>query len=388
MLDDNNLRMKIGIITIHNSPSYGGSLQSYALYKYLYDLGYEVEIIDLYRPTHEGYKSSLRHQHNRTNVIEKIKNIVKALLRIKAHKQTNKGYNKNFDEFNSLIKLSRSFDGVDALYANPPVYDVYITGSDQVWNPIQPYLIEPYFLTFVKDKNALKVSYAASVGISRLLPKEEKLFKLWIEQYDSVSVREEELKTYLETFVNKKIARVADPSFLLDRRVWNDNSVNEAPSTPYILLFELAHDEDLVAFCKRIAQQAGIPLIALGQNEPECTNNSYIVVNNAGPRQFINYIGNAEMVITDSFHGMVFSIIMEAKNFYAYIAPGNVKGSRITDLLKIFRIDEHLLNPDLKQSWLELSNNKLDKTSLDQIYLREQKSSRDFLINSLKGNER
>ena len=143
-----------------------------------------------------------------------------------------------------------------------------------------------------------------------------------------------------------------------------------------------------MAFCKRTAQQAGIPLIVLGQNEPECADNSYIVVNNAGPRQFINYIGNAEMVITDSFHGTVFSVIMEAKNFYAYIAPDNVKGSRITDLLKIFQIEDHLLNQDLKQSWSELSNNKPDKTSLDKIYLREQKSSRDFLVNSLKGNER
>ena len=113
-----------------------------------------------------------------------------------------------------------------------------------------------------------------------------------------------------------------------------------------------------------------------------------ILVNNAGPRQFINYIGNAEMVITYSFHGTVFSVIMEAKNFYAYIAPGNVKGSRITDLLKIFQIEDHLLNPDLKQSWSELSDNKLDKTCLDKIYLREQKYSRDFLVNSLKGNER
>ena len=380
--------MKIGIITIHNSPSYGGSLQSYALYKYLYDLGHDVEIINLYRPTHEGYKASLHHQYNRTNVIEKTKNTVKALLGIKSRKHTNRFYNKNFEEFNSLVKLSRSFDGVDALYTNPPVYDVYITGSDQVWNPIQPYLIEPYFLTFVKDNNAIKVSYAASTGISRLLPNEEKMFKLWIEQYDSVSVREEELKTYLGTFVNKEITRVADPSFLLDRRIWNDNSANEAPTTPYILLFELTHNNELVAFCKRIAQQAGIPLIVLGQNEPECPDKSYILVNNAGPRQFINYIGNAEMVITDSFHSTVFSVIMEAKNFYAYIAPGNVKGSRITDLLQIFQIEDHLLNPDLKQSWSELSDNKLDKTSLDKIYLREQKSSRDFLVNSLKGNER
>lgn len=380
--------MKVGIITIHNSPSYGGSLQSYALYKYLCDIGYEAEIINLYRPTHEGYRSSLHHQHNRTSSIEKIKNFVKVLFHIRTCKRDNKEYNKNFVEFNSHVKLSRPFDSVDALYGEPPVYDAYITGSDQVWNPIQPYLIEPYFLTFVRNDNALKVAYAASTGISSLLPSEKKMFKLWIEQYDSVSVREEELKNYLETFVSKEIKRVADPSFLLDRKLWKDISANDAPTTPYILLFELAHNEELIAFCKRLARQSNIPLIVLGQSEPEKGLNDYIVVNDAGPRQFINYIGNAEMVITDSFHGTVFSIIMEAKNFYSYIGPGILKGSRITDLLKLFQVEIHLLNPDLKQSWNELFSNKLDKAHIDNIYLSEQRSSRDFLLSSLKKHEK
>lgn len=378
--------MKIGIITIHNSPSYGGSLQSYALYKYLCDLGYDAEIIDLYRPTHEGYKSSLHHQHNRISIIAKLLNFIKVVFCIRTRKQENSGYNQNFVEFNSQIKLSRSFDGVDALYSNPPAYDAYITGSDQVWNPMQPYLIEPYFLTFVADKKSLKISYAASIGISRLLPTEEALFKSWIEQYDSVSVREEELKNYLETFVNKKIIRVADPSFLLDRKIWKELSANEAPTTPYILLFELAHNKELVRFCKRMAQQANMPLIVLNQSEPESVDNSYTVINDAGPRQFLNYIGNAKMVITDSFHGTVFSIIMEANNFYSYIAPGNARGSRITDLLKSFQIEDHLLNPDLKQSWTELFNNKLDKAKIDQINFSEQQSSRNFLKGSLNNS--
>ena len=135
-----------------------------------------------------------------------------------------------------------------------------------------------------------------------------------------------------------------------------------------------------------MAQQANMPLIVLNQSEPESVDNSYTVINDAGPRQFLNYIGNAKMVITDSFHGTVFSIIMEANNFYSYIAPGNVKGSRITDLLKCFQIEDHLLNPDLKQSWSELLNNKLDKAKIDQIYFSEQKSSRNFLKGSLNNS--
>lgn len=375
--------MKIGIITIHKSPSYGGSLQSYALYKYLKDAGHNVEIIDLYRPAHEGYRCSLKHQYNRTSFINKIKNVIRFVFRIKTSKRINPEYNENFIKFNSYIKLSKPYHGVDELYANPPSYDIYITGSDQVWNPLQPYLIEPYFLTFVRNKNARKISYAASMGINQLYPKEKKLFKSWIEKYDAVSVREEELKDYLQQFINKDIIRVADPTFLVDKNIWKELSIGTVPTFKYILLFELDNNNKLLSFTKRISLQANIPLIVIGQNKVESIDKTYITVKDAGPSEFLSYIKNAEMVITDSFHGTVFSIIMETKNFYSYISPDSIKGSRITDLLKTFKIETHLLNPDLKQSWSELINNKLNKSDIQTIYEHEQKLSRNFLDKNL-----
>lgn len=375
--------MRIGIITIHNSPSYGGCLQSFALYKYLVDCGHDTEIINLLRPANKDYLSSIKHHHIRANCWVKLWSIIKAIFHLKLNDYNQVTYNAEFERFNSQIKLSKVFRSVDELYNNPPAYDVYLTGSDQVWNPSQPYIIEPYFLTFVKDRKGRKISYAASVGLSKLRAKEEILFKKWIEKYDYVSVREQTLKEYLETFVNKNIERVADPTFLLDRTTWKSIAVFPDETQPYILLFALGHNEELISFCMRLSKQAGIQLIVL-ERKTSLKNEKYKVVNTAGPKEFLGYIGNAEMVITDSFHGTVFSIIMKAKNFYSYISPTNIKGSRITDLLQQHKISDHLLNQDLKQTWAELNGNPINKMELDECYYNEQKISREFLDNSLK----
>ena len=155
--------MRIGIITIHRSPSYGGSLQTFALYRYLADKGHDTEIIDLLRPTHKGYRDSWRHFHSRSSFLSKLLAVIKALIHISINDFDKQRYTKKFEDFNSSLKLSKTYCSVDDLYDNPPVYDIYITGSDQVWNPTQPYIIEPYFLTFVKKGTGIKVSYAASV---------------------------------------------------------------------------------------------------------------------------------------------------------------------------------------------------------------------------------
>lgn len=368
--------MKIGIITIHRSPSYGGSLQAYALYKYLSNIGHDVEIIDLLRPTHQEYKYSFKYHKMRIGFLKYVKNTIFAILRLKSRRHDPEAYNENFVLFNNKIRLSKTYKSIDELYKNPPVYDVYITGSDQVWNPAQPYALEPYFLTFVRSGR--KVSYAASVGLLELLPAEKRKFKLWIENYDYVSVRESSIKQYLESFVNKQIRRVADPSFLLKRKEWQ--SISKKPNlSGYILLFELKHNQELFKFCMQLSIQSGKRLVVLGQKEPVSPNNSFMVVKDAGPLEFIGFIANADMVITDSFHGTVFSIIMNTQNFYTYIAKGNKKGSRIIDLLNQFNIPDHLLDTSLMQTWDELSHNKIDREVVDGCYNKEQQQSQDYL---------
>ena len=380
--------VRVGILTIHNSPNYGASLQSFALYKYVSQMpGIECEVIDLHRPYEDGYVKSNKFVPYRREPFS-IKRLVKFALKKILRRESKKinFYSSDskykFDEFIREIKLSRPYWGIDELYADPPCYDIFITGSDQVWNPTQPYCLEPYFLTFV-PKGKKKISYASSIGVTELLDNEKQDFKRWLSTYDAISVREHQAQNLLVSFIGKPVAQVADPTFLLDAGFWKSIAVYPQNVEPYILLFTVGVDSNLLQFATKMSHESGFRLVYLNQLLPEPIDGSYKVVSDAGPKEFLGLIAHAEMVITDSFHATVFSLIMGAKNFYAYIGTYNKRGSRILDFLKIFQEESHLLLDDLSGNYNDLSTRKLDFQLISRIYREEQMNARDFLKNAL-----
>lgn len=380
--------VRVGILTIHNSPNYGACLQSYALYKYVSQLpGVECEVIDLHRPHEEGYVKSnkfVSYREEPFSIKRLVKSVLKKILRLESKNVTfySNSSKCKFDEFNSCIKFSRSYWGIDELYANPPYYDIYMTGSDQVWNPTQPYCLEPYFLTFV-PKGKKKISYASSIGVTKLLENEKQDFKRWLFSYDAISVRERQAKDLLTSFIDKPVTQVADPTFLLDSEIWRNLAVYSQDIEPYILLFTVGFDYNLLKFAVKISNESGLRLIYLNQLLSEPVDGSYKVVNDAGPREFLGLIAHAEMVITDSYHATVFSLILKAKNFYTYIAADNNRGSRIWDLLETFQESSHLLLNNLSENYKDLFDRKIDYQSISRIYKVEQMKAYDFLKNAL-----
>lgn len=374
--------MKIGIITIHKSPSYGACLQSFALWKYISSEGVDCEIIDLHRPTHIDFKKSdrflpMRQEHLtfKVKVLTELFKLKDKLL-AKVHLSP---LEKKYNQFNEEIKYSKVYKGVDELYANPPSYDLYVTGSDQVWNPQQAYCIEPYFLTFVNN-GGKKISYAASIGLKDLLSEEKEKFAQWLESYDAIGVREKSAQELLTSFMNKPTTLVLDPTFLLDKESWQKEAVFPTVEKPYILLFSLFTPPNILNFAKRIAKESNKQLIVLAPNKKEVIEGG-LLVNDAGPREFLGYFCQADMVITDSFHGTVFSMIMEAGNFFSYIAPNNRRGSRIVDLLSLFQLEDHLLSPELKETAIELQSHQIDLSILKERIKEERAKSISFLAN-------
>lgn len=374
--------MKIGIITIHKSPSYGACLQSFALWKYISSEGVDCEIIDLHRPTHIDFKKSDRflpmRQEHLTFKVKVLTELFKLKDRLLAKIHLSP-LEKKYNQFNEEIKYSKVYKGVDELYANPPSYDLYVTGSDQVWNPQQAYCIEPYFLTFVNN-GGKKISYAASIGLKDLLSEEKEKFAQWLESYDAIGVREKSAQELLTSFMNKPTTLVLDPTFLLDKESWQKEAVFPTVEKPYILLFSLFTPPNILNFAKRIAKESNKQLIVLAPNKKEVIEGG-LLVNDAGPREFLGYFCQADMVITDSFHGTVFSMIMEAGNFFSYIAPNNRRGSRIVDLLSLFQLEDHLLSPELKETAIELQSHQIDLSILKERIKEERAKSISFLAN-------
>ena len=380
--------MKVGIITIHNASNYGASLQSYALYRYIVNQGVDCEIIDLYRPDQVGYIFSERF--DKVEILHpkrKLKGLLKKLIlsfwgigckgRVLSDED---GLTYKFEEFNGRIHLSKPYRSIDQLYTDPPQYDLYITGSDQVWNPTQPYAIEPYFLTFVQTGR--KISYASSIGVGKLSADEKAKFKHWLSSYERISVREHEAKILLESFVGRKIEQVPDPTFLLTTDEWRKEMAEKQIEEDYILCFTLYFKLSFIRYAIRIAKQSGKKLVILSQTQPKPIAN-YLAVKNAGPREWLSYIAYADMVLTDSFHCTVFSIILRTKNFYSYISPTDKRGGRIIGLLDTYGLKEHLLNSDLTQSFADLKKNVIEWERVENIQNREFLYGNEFLKNCL-----
>ena len=376
---------KVGIITIQRSSNYGACLQCYALYKYIESLGYSCEIIDLHRPgvKHQRYRSSKRFISSRYSIKKVITERIKRLC----GKTIEQKYPRSairmdkIHNFNNRMKYSRPYVCPDELYGNPPEYDIYISGSDQLWNPTMNFCLEPYFLTFA-PQGAVKISYATSIGVSNLKEKEKQDYTKWLSDYTNISVREKSAQHLLSSFVSKTIHQVQDPSFLVTKEEWQAISVPPKIDKPYILLFTLEYSESLLQYVCRLKKESGLVVVYLCWRQPTQSTGEYIVERDAGIEEFLGYIQNASIVITNSFHGTVFSIILETNNFYSYIG-GSKRGSRIVDLLCQFNLSGHLLDDNLCQTYVELCKQKVDYKMVEEMVCIKRSMSQDFLKQSL-----
>lgn len=380
--------MKVGIITIQKSPNYGACFQAYGLYSFLKKHGIECEIIDLLRPTHFEYIQSKIHKpyrQKKVGVIKGTKHIINIIFKksIAVNTLTQVAQQK-FDSFNSGIIYSKTYYSIDELYYDPPQYDVYITGSDQLWNPTIGFCIEPYFLTFVNN-GGRKISYATSVGINELSNQERADFSKWLADYYSISVREESACKLLSTIVKQDVIQVCDPSFLLEPAQWKEMMIAPPIDDSYILLFTLRYNKTLLDFCLRLSYESRKKLVYLCLYQPNVeSTEQYTAVDSAGPTEFLGYIANADMVITNSFHGTVFSLILGAGNVFSHVPSTQKRGKRITDLLKTYNLSNHVLGDDLTASYNDMELEKVDKNVVSKIMDRERKRSQVYLLNQLK----
>lgn len=389
--------MKIGILTVHRAPNYGAMLQCYALQHYLKSLGYVCKVIDLLRPYHEDYIQTPGFEpFNMKKVHRNIKGEIKKFLGHYLHRYdaNNKKFSityareiahkkEQFSQFDKRIDYTKEYKSIGELYANPPLFDVYVTGSDQLWNPTQPYCIEPFFLTFVKSGR--KISYATSIGVSNIPESIKQKYISWLNSYDFISVREKEAKDILMG-VNKPIYKIIDPTFLLPKAEWEnlmDTSL-EVMKEKYIFCFTLSYLSDLHSYLKKYSKQQSIKYVYVVhafQDAPyTCKDKNVIGLIDVSPEQWLGLIHNANEIFTDSFHGTVFSLIF-GKSFYSYIPSFNKRGSRIENLLQLFNLKERIiysLNDFIKDQKC------IDFNEVNTIIKKERTKATDFLNKAIK----
>lgn len=317
---------KIGILTFHRASNYGATLQAYALQTILKRYIDTVHIID-YRCSEVEYSHNPRYilRRNRIKV---------AIIRInqKIHK---------YRVFSMFRK--RKFDLSSPVYRMPTMefasnYDIFIVGSDQVWNKEFSGMDSVFLLNFADDKQ--KYSYACSFGFTEFPEGTKDIFLKYLSRFKTVSVREKSAKILLEQQLGIKARVDLDPTLLLAPEDWSQFLASYDYGKPYILVYTVQTPVNLLNVVRQFSKITGIEVIYL--NNEHRANKDLKHIRFATPEQFVGLFSGAEYIFTNSFHGTAFSIIFK-KKFYVELDTLKSKNSRSADLLETCGIESRII---------------------------------------------
>ena len=352
--------MKIKTITCHDVYNVGASLQAYALQTYLQNENHDVEIID-YKPdylsNHYSFTSVGNPKYN-LPIVRVLYIMAKFPGRLKAKIGKRK---KNFDCFrDQYLKLTeKRYHSCQDLADDLPDADVYIAGSDQIWNPLFNNGKDPsFFLSFVPDDKT-KVSYAASFTLNSIDSDSKHFMKPLLKRLDKISVREKSGINILENMGLQGIC-VCDPVFLLNSNEWKSLAIPYRKKN-YILIYDFDFNPEIYDSVKEYSEKNDLEIVSVYKKSNLYYERKF------GPREFLGMVNNADLVVTNSFHACAFSIIFHIP-FIAFSRKESLN-SRIIDLLDDVKLLS-LYNTDISEKVLRIDWSKVDT----QIELLKEKS--------------
>lgn len=338
-------KKKIGIVTLHGYYNYGNRLQNYALKMFLEKFGYDVTTTII-----EDNNMSVKIKNKQRELL------IKSLFTnpFEGITQLKQIYNNKKEIVNAnQITREKIFKGFSEQYLKEKEYELtisedvdrlseysfFVTGSDQVWNPIYYNWLPLYFLCFTSKEK--RIAYAPSISREELPNEYKNDYKKWLMGMSAVSVREEAGSKIIRDLTGIEAPVLVDPTLLLNKNEWllvSNRALNRV-DTPYLLTYFLGGPTDNTRRkLEEIADEKNMKIINLGDITEEDT---YIT----GPREFIDYINNASAFFTDSFHGVVFSIILQTP-FVVYERQysGPSMYSRIETILDNFDMKDREAN--------------------------------------------
>lgn len=342
--------MRIGIITIHRLVNFGTALQAYALQYYLQkETGHQIEIIDYIFPN--------SFHHERKRLIKKIRGYVRIILDYMFEKKYE--YTHKFLEFQKeYFNLSvQHYTNVTSLSENPPLYDIYITGSDQVWNTKTVKNDPNFYLCFV-PQNKPKIAFSACFSNNKIDNRYKSSIKKRLSDYKYIGVREKsavDIIRDLELPKNIVLCNTCDPTLLLSKEDYSEIASESKLDIKgnyilvYIMMYAFNPYPALSNILEQIQKETGLPIVVIGDSKFRYKG-KYKFIKGIGPIDFLWLFEHASYVITSSFHGTMFSLIFR-KPFTA-ISP-NTGDCRIKDVLEDIGLTRNLIfnnneNPELE----------------------------------------
>lgn len=375
---------KIAILTQPLITNFGGTLQAFALQKILIDKGYEVETINYQYSEMSWFKKILSFLKNyivrRKKVIHftvNEKNIIKS-----KHSTFIKDNIKYSKVFRDKLNLKKYFE--------IEKFDAVIVGSDQVWRVAYSPDIELFFLDFLEENNLIKkIAYSASFGIDKwqFFGEQNDKIKSLVEQFDSISVREKNAIKLCNEHWGLSVEHTLDPTLLLaqdDYKILVDKAGIVKNKNAGIFCYIL--DENINKLKTIELVEYSLCKKSFNVNPVKKIKDSFII-NNYNDyiipeiEEWLNAFIDADFVITDSFHGTVFSIIFK-KPFVSIV---NIErgGSRFISLLNDLNLTDRMIN-NVEDITSDMLSRKINFDEVHKSLDKLRKSSISFLDSSLE----
>ena len=316
--------MKICTITCSNVDNHGARLQAYALAKYLQCQGNDVQIID-YRPSYLDPPYRVLFWPGFS-----LKEWVKFFLRIGDRIRSKKRH-LCFTLFSEkYLPLTKEvYRSVDELRDHPPMADLYIAGSDQIWNTTFPNGTDPAFYLDFGPKTIRRESYAASFATETLRPGTEDFIREHLARFDKISVREDSGLTILDQLGIRGGERNDDPVFLLSSQLWNELADGEGEGNHYLLVYDFFSDRTIKEKAKALAKSKDLQIFSISPVKQHYADKNYTI---AGPETFVSLVKNADYVVTNSYHALAFCMIFHRE--YQFVPRPDGMNKRMEDLIR------------------------------------------------------
>lgn len=367
------MKLKIATITFNHAHNHGSMLQTYALQRFVCNLGVksgvdvDYKIIDYDTDKQRELYAVLKKGFSFKSII---KNCI-AFLYITDLKRRH----LKFEQFlKDYCCLTHRYRNPEELKADIPEADVYISGSDQLWNVRASDFSIVYYLSFVKSGK--RISYAASFGPLKIdwAKYGIRTYSLLLRKYMSISTRETGSADNVEQLLGKRPEVHVDPTFLLTVDEWRTVQSNaNYKDGKYILLYCLEPSQRQLKMAKVISNKLGFPIVVLRYNNRNDWFNSFVHKYDAGPRDFLSYIDHAAMVLSSSFHGTAFSLIYH-KPFYVF---DGLKDNRISSVLARIGLEDRSIDSIKDIEKVEIR--PLDDKLIEKFIIEERQRSVIYL---------
>ena len=362
--------MRVAIVTLHRVYNYGSVLQAYATQKVFEKRGHDTKIIDYLTPQRTKWRLFWgKGAEGQSNVIYRIAKIGSFILK-----------EKTFGRFvRTRINLTKRYVTADDLQRDPPEADLYVTGSDQTWNSQYNEGIDRgFFLDFLPD-TARRIAFVSSFGKTELDKGEIEETKRLLRRYEKISVREDSAVKIITDMGLEAPTHLIDPTLMLEKSEWLKISSPRLVKEPYLVLMLLYNEDNhATEYARKIADKKGLKLVKISWEMKKPLRVDQLFTHRS-PADFLSLFYYADFVVTNSFHGLAFSLNLE-KQFI--MVPRNEFNSRIESLLRLVSQSNRLVTSE--ENALDESEKEIDYKVIKERFSAERQRTYEFL-DSIEG---